>query len=76
MERFYVLLMRRDGNLLVIGGFAHKGPVMHYYIVIFILTLNKLLNKQSSFRWFEAFCCYDHQLLLDSYVWFTHICQG
>ena len=31
----------------------HKGHVMHSFDVFFVVSLNKLLNKQSDYQWFE-----------------------
>ena len=30
---------------------SHKGPVMPSFDFVFVISLNKLLNKQSSYRW-------------------------
>ena len=32
-------------------------PVMLFFAVCLVVVLNKLLNKQSSYRWFQTPCC-------------------
>ena len=44
------------------NGFPHKGPVMYSFDVSFIVGLNKLLNKESTCRYFEARGCYETSL--------------
>ena len=35
----------------------HKGPVMWSFDVFYVVSLGKLLNKQSNCLWFETTCC-------------------
>ena len=37
-----------------LGESSHKGGVMQSFDVCFVVSLNKLLKKQSSCLWFEA----------------------
>ena len=37
-------------------GFSRKGPIMRGFGVVFVASLSKLLNRQSSYRWFEMTC--------------------
>ena len=44
--------------------FLHQGPVMPSFDVIFVISLEKLLNKQSSFQWFDAMTRYFYDALI------------
>ena len=54
METVSALLSRCGGNPPVIGGFPHKGPVMQSFDIFFTFYQDKLLNKQSRCRFWEA----------------------
>ena len=54
IETLSALLALCEGNPLVTGGFLQKGPVMHKVLHFFIVSMNKLLNKQLSWWWFET----------------------
>ena len=41
-------------NPLATGGFLSQTQVMWNFVVFFGVSLNKLMNKQSSYRWFET----------------------
>ena len=44
-------------NTPVTGGIPHNGPAMLSLDVLFALSSNKLLTKQSCHRWFETLRC-------------------
>ena len=48
MEMLFTLLAFCEGIKWSLVDSAHKGPVMQSFDVFFIVSLNKLLNKQSS----------------------------
>ena len=48
METLAALLALCEGNPPMTGGFPHNRPVMQTFDDFFNITLNKLLNKQSS----------------------------
>ena len=56
------LLAQYEGNLHVIGGFSHKGPVMQSFDILFVMSFNNLSNKQSSCQ----------QLLYETMTLFTY----
>ena len=52
-------------NPLVIGGFPSQRASNDCFDVFFDVRPNKLLNKQSSWRWFEMeWCSYDVTLMI------------
>ena len=36
----------------ILGLTSHTKPVLHSFVVFFVVSTNKLLNKQTSFPWF------------------------
>ena len=37
-----------------IDGFPHRGPFLRVFDVFFMVNLNKLLNQQSNYQWFQT----------------------
>ena len=46
-----------EGNPLVSGGFLSQRPVMQKFDVLYDVSHGKLLNKRSSYPWFETPWC-------------------
>ena len=57
LETISILLALCEGNLPVTGGFPSQRVIMWSFDVLFDVSLNKLLNKQSSCRWSEMLWC-------------------
>ena len=53
IETFSASLALCAGNSPVTGEFPSQRPVTRSFDVFFYLRLNKLLSKQSMYRWFE-----------------------
>ena len=52
---YYWILCGETHRLPVVS--PNEGPVIRKFDILFDVTLNILLNKQSSYRWFETLRC-------------------
>ena len=53
METLSPVLVLCQGNLSQVDS-PHKGTIIQSFEIFFAGSLNKLLNKQSSYRWFQT----------------------
>ena len=54
METLSALLSLCEGNPALTSGSHRKRTIMQSFDVSFVVSLNSLLNKQSSCKWFET----------------------
>ena len=54
MEAFYHITGPLWRETIIHGGFHHKEPIKVSFYVVFVLSQNKLMKKQSSCQWFET----------------------
>ena len=69
MEMLSVLLALCEGNPSVTGGNPHKGPVMQILDIFFVVSPNKLLNKQWICQWFEMHYHWYNDMTLIGHVY-------
>ena len=71
MDILSAFLALQVGIPPVTGGFPSQRPVMRNFDVFFGVSRNNLLNKQSSWRWFDT--SYD-VIVISTWDYFYYIC--
>ena len=75
-ETWSALLALFYGNPLITGGFPLREPATDSFDVFIVVSPRKLLNKQSSCRWFEALQCMNrHHLFWPMFVAARRFCK-